>query len=105
MKESVAVAKDADTAKGYSPTKNDNSIHHVRDEPERQLGSLRSVINIIRHDGGKPSVESIATELNGRHTAQRAPALLALQQTHGNLYVQRVVSGIQTKLKGTGGRA
>jgi hypothetical protein len=32
-------------------------------------------------------------------TGERAPALLALQQTHGNRYVQRVVAGIQAKLK------
>ena len=32
------------------------------------------------------------------HTAEHAPALLALQQTHGNRYVQRVVAGIQAKL-------
>jgi hypothetical protein len=32
------------------------------------------------------------------HTTQRTPALLTLQQTHGNRYVQRVVSGIQAKL-------
>jgi hypothetical protein len=32
-------------------------------------------------------------------TVQRASALLALQQTHGNRYVQRVVRGIQAKLK------
>jgi hypothetical protein len=31
-------------------------------------------------------------------TGERAPALLALQQTHGNRYVQRVVTGIQAKL-------
>ncbi len=99
MKESVAVAKEADAKKGVSPTRSDNSIHRVRNEPERQLGSLRDVIGNIRRDGGTPSVESIATELSGMHTAQRAPALLALQQTHGNRYVQRVVSGIQAKLK------
>jgi hypothetical protein len=33
------------------------------------------------------------------HTAERTPVLLALQQTHGNRYVQRVVTGIQAKLK------
>jgi thiol-disulfide isomerase/thioredoxin len=98
MKELVAIAKEADAKKGVSPTKSDNSIHRVRDEPERQLGSLRDVIGNIRRDGGKPSVVSIATELNGMHTAQRAPALLALQRTHGNRYVQRVVSGIPAKL-------
>ncbi|MBE9515177.1 MAG: DUF4157 domain-containing protein [Chloroflexi bacterium] len=57
------------------------------------------VIGDIRRDGGKPSVDSIATELSSMHSIQRAPALLALQQTHGNRYVQRVVSGIQAKLK------
>ncbi|MBE9535501.1 MAG: DUF4157 domain-containing protein [Proteobacteria bacterium] len=99
MKESVAVAKEADAKKGVSPTKSDNSIPHLQDEPERQLGSLGGVIDSIRHDGGTPSVDSIATELSGMPTVQRAPALLALQQTHGNQYVQRVVAGIQAKLK------
>jgi hypothetical protein len=98
MKESVAVAKEADAKKGVSPTKSDNSIQRLRNEPEMQLGSLRDVIDNIRRDGGTPSVESIATELSSRHTAQRAPVLLALQQTHGNRYVQRVVAGIQAKL-------
>ena len=99
MKESVAIAKEGNAKKDFSPTKSsDNSIHRVRNEPERQLGSLRSVIDNIRHDGGTPSVESIATELSNVPTAQRAPALLALQRTHGNQYVQRVVTGIQAKL-------
>jgi len=43
-------------------------------------------------------VESIATHLSSMHAAQRASALLALQCTHGNRYVQRVVAGIQAKL-------
>jgi len=98
MKESVAVAKEADAKKGVSPTRSDNSIPRLRDEPERQLGSLRDVIGNIRRNGGKPSVESIATQLSGMHSIQRAPALLALQKTHGNRYVQRVVTGIQAKL-------
>jgi hypothetical protein len=96
MKESVAIAKEADTKKEFSPT--DNSIHRARNEPDRQLGSLRGVIDNITRNGGKPSVESIATELGSRFAAERAPALLALQQTHGNRYVQRVVTGIQAKL-------
>jgi hypothetical protein len=97
MKESVAVAKEADAKKGVSPT--NSIIPRVRDEPVMQLGSLRGVIGNIRRDGGTPSVDSIAANLSSMHTAQRAPALLALQQTHGNRYVQRVVSGIQAKLK------
>jgi hypothetical protein len=99
MKASVAVAKEADAKKGVSPTRSDKSILRVRNEPERQLGSLKGVIGNITRNGGTPSVESIGTELSGMHTAQRAPALLALQRTHGNRYVQRVVSGIQAKLK------
>jgi hypothetical protein len=99
MKESVAVAKEADAKKGVSPIKSDKSIHRARHEPERQLGSLRGVIGNIRRDGGKPSVDGIATELGSMSSAQRAPVLLALQQTHGNRYVQRVVAGIQAKLK------
>jgi hypothetical protein len=93
MKEAVSLAKEADAKKGVSPTKSsDSSIHRAQNEPERQLGSLRGVIGNIRRDGGTPSVDSIATELSGMHTVQRAPVLLALQQTHGNRYVQRVVS-------------
>jgi hypothetical protein len=99
MKASVAVAKEADAIKGFSPTKSDKSILRVQNEPERQLGSLRGVIDSIRRVGGTPSVDSIATELSSMHTAQRASVLLALQQTHGNRYVQRVVMGIQAKLK------
>jgi hypothetical protein len=99
MKESVAIAKAVDTKKDISPTRSGNSIHRVQHEPDRQLGSLRGVINNIRHDGGMPSLDSIATELSSMHTAQRASVLLALQRTHGNRYVQRVVAGIQAKLK------
>ena len=99
MKESVAIAKEAVAKKDFSPTKSDNSIHLLQHEPKRQLGSLRSVIDNVKHDGGTPSIESIATHLSSMHTAQRAPVLLALQRTHGNWYVQRVVAGIQAKLK------
>jgi hypothetical protein len=100
MKESVAVAKEADAKKRVSPTKNsDSSIQRLRDEPERQLGSLRGVIGNITRNGGTPSVESIATQLISMTSTERAPVLTALQQTHGNQYVQRVVTGVQAKLK------
>ena len=99
MNASVAVTKVAETQKDSSPTRSDNSSHRAQNEPEMQLDSLRGLINTIRLDGGTPSVERIATELSGIHAAQRAPALLALQRTHGNRYVQRVVAGIQAKLK------
>lgn len=98
MKESVAIAKEVDTRKESSPTRSDNSIQRLRDEPERQLGSLRAVIGNIRRNGCTPSVESIATELSVMPSSDRASALLVLQQTHGNHYVQRVVTGIQAKL-------
>jgi hypothetical protein len=78
MKESVAIAKEVDRKKDISSTRSGNSI---------------------TRDGGTPSANSIATELSSMHTAQRASVLLALQRTHGNLYVQRIVTGIQAKLK------
>ena len=78
MKESVAVAKEADAKKGVSSARSDSSIQRVRDEHEMQLGSLRDVIGNIRRNGGKPPAESIATHLSSMHTAQRAPVLLAL---------------------------
>jgi hypothetical protein len=81
-----------------SAHKSDKNIHRVRDKSEGQLDSLRDVIGNIRYDGETPLLESIATNLSRTHTAKRTPALLALQQTHGNQYVQWVVTGIQAKL-------
>jgi hypothetical protein len=98
MKETVTLAKDVDAKKDFSSTRSDKNVHRARNKPERQLGSLGDVIGNIRRDGDTPSIESIATQLSSMHSAQRAPALLALQQTHGNRYVQRVVAGLQAKL-------
>ena len=99
MRRSVSVARMAGTRKRFSSTRRSGkSVRHIQREPERQLDSLKGVIGDIRNDGGTPSVESISTQMSGMHITQRAPALLALQQTHGNQYVQRVVSGIQAKL-------
>ena len=92
------VIKAVDATKEFSPTRSDKNIHSLRNKPERQLGSLMDVIGNIRRDGDTPSVDSIASHLSSMHSAQRAPAPLALQQTHGNRYVQRVVAGIQAKL-------
>jgi len=99
MKESVAIVKEANKKKKFSPTRGDNNIQGLRNKPERQLGSLVGLIGNIRSNGGKPSVENIAMQLSGMHSAERAPALLALQQTHGNRHVQQVVAGIQAKLR------
>ena len=96
MKKSVAVAKQADTKKKFSPATT-NSILRARNEPKRQLGSLRGMISSIRHDGGTPSVDSILTQLS-THTVQRASVLLGLQQTHGNRYVQRQANDKKEKL-------
>jgi hypothetical protein len=88
-----------DATKEFSLARSEKNIQGLQNEPERQLGSLGGVIGSIRRDGGTPSAQSIATHLSSMHTEERAPALSALQQTHGNRYVQRVVSGIQAKLK------
>lgn len=93
------VIKAVDATKEFSPTRSEKNIQGLRDEPDRQLGSLRGVIGNIRRDDDTPSAESIATHLSSMHMAQHAPVLLPLQQTHDNRYVQRVVTGIQAKLK------
>jgi len=98
--ERVAITREADAKKSFSSTcSSKEGTYRVRNEPERQLGSFGAVIGNIRRDGGTPSIENIASELSGMHTAQHAPVLLALQQMHGNRYVQRMVSGIQAKLR------
>ena len=99
MKESVTPVKEVNAKKSFSPIRSDKSVQHVRNESERRLGSLGDVVDNIRRDGGTPSVESIAMQLSSMQAVQRTPVLLALQQTHGNRYVQRVVSGIQAKMK------
>ena len=99
MNESVAITKEADAKKGSSTHRSEEDIHRVKHETERQLGSLGAVIGNIRRDGGTPSADSIATELSALHTPERAPVLSALQQPHDNRYVQRVVAGIQAKMK------
>ena len=99
MKEAVAIAKEGDAKKDFFLKKSDKNDNFVRNESERQLGALMNVINNMRRKDDTPSVDRIATELSGMHTAERASVLLALQRTHGNRYVQRVVAGIQAKLK------
>ena len=97
MKESVVITEEE--KKEFSTTRIDKGVQRVQNESEMRLGSLRGVIGSIRCDGGTPSAESIATHISSMHTTERTPALLALQCTHSNWYVQRVVAGIQAKLK------
>ncbi len=68
MKESVAITKEADAKKSFSPTRSDKSINHARNEPDRQLGSLMDVIDSIRSDGGTPSMKA----LHERHVYRTA---------------------------------
>lgn len=84
MNESVAIVKKADAKQGFSHTTSDKNVHRAQHEHGRQLGSLRDVKYVIKHDGDTPSVESIATNLSSMHTGERAPVLLAVQKTHGN---------------------
>ncbi|NOQ33835.1 MAG: DUF4157 domain-containing protein [Methanosarcinales archaeon] len=97
MKESVVITEEA--KKEFAPNSSDEIVQRAQHESGRQLSPLRGVIGNIQRGGGTPSVDSIAANLSSMHTAQRAPVLSALQQTHGNRYVQRVVAGIQAKLK------
>ena len=65
MKESVAVAKEADAKKGFSPAK-DNSIYRARNESDRQLGSLRSVIGNISGKNGLGVILGVISPLSAR---------------------------------------
>jgi hypothetical protein len=70
VNESVAITKEADAKKSFSPTRNrDESIHRYQTEPEQQLGSLRGVIGDIRRDGSTPWEHCNATERNAYRTA------------------------------------
>jgi hypothetical protein len=102
MKESVSTTKAANVKAEFSPARSNKSAFRARTEPERQLGSLRSVIDTITRDGTTPSAESIAAELSAMQTAQRASVLLGLQRTHGNRYVQRVVAQAKLMVGQTG---
>ena len=46
-----------DAKKEFSLARSGKNIQGLRNEPERQLGSLRGVMDTIRREGGKPSVE------------------------------------------------
>lgn len=65
---------------------NKEHIHNTRNELSGQFEPTWA----IRNDHGTPSIDKIAARLNSMHTNQRANVLLALQQTHGNRYVQRL---------------
>jgi len=96
--ESVALTKDANTKKDFSPFKKPRSIHNALNELKRKHDSLQKVLSNIRSNGSRPSDGDIATELNGTSAADSNSVLLELQKTHGNHYVQRIV-GIQRKLR------
>jgi hypothetical protein len=96
MKEAAVTVKKPAAKKDASTPKQIESIYRM--STEKELGTLKDLVKNISHNGTKPSADSIATELSIMPIAQRASALLGLQRTHGNRYVQRVVAGIQAKL-------
>jgi hypothetical protein len=65
--------------------------------PEKQCCPLKNLIRNMRRSGGRPSIDSLSSELNKLPARNRASALLMLQGAHGNRYVQRTI--VQAKLK------
>jgi hypothetical protein len=66
------------------------------DKPDKQQYPLRNLVKGIWRSGDRPSVDRLSIELNRLPTQGRASALMALEGTYGNRYVQRVIS--QAKL-------
>jgi len=93
MKSTVAAK---DSKKDSLPSKRDKRIYYALNDPKH--GSLKKILNNIKSKGETPSVKNIETEFYGMDAADRNSALLELQRTHGNQYVQKM-AGIQAKLK------
>jgi hypothetical protein len=92
MKDTAGVMKTKDMRSQIS-SEGCNRCNQVETEDtEKQIGTLRDVINGIRADENKPSVDSISSELNVMPASGKTSTLTALQHTHGNSFVQRVIS-------------
>jgi hypothetical protein len=63
---------------------------------EKQCCPLKNLVQNIEQDGGRPSIGRLSLEMSRLPSSDRASALMALQSTRGNRYVQRVVA--QAKL-------
>lgn len=66
------------------------------DRQEKQCCPLRNLVQNMKQEGGKPSIDRMSLGMNRLPSSDRASALMALQSTRGNRYVQRVVA--QAKL-------
>jgi hypothetical protein len=71
--------------------------HNAINKPKMNLNSLQKIVGNIKSKGKTPSAKNMAV-INVITVEDRNTALLELQRTHGNQYVQKVV-GIQKKLK------
>jgi len=74
------------------------SIHNQTElnKPEKQFCPLKNLIHDIR-GGGRLSIDSLSATLNRLPASSYASAIMILQSTRGNRYVQRVIA--QPKLK------
>ena len=95
MNESLSVSKTAD-AKGHDSASPTHTVQPVREGPENDLSALRKTVQRAACDDCGPSDEGIAAELAQMPLAQRASAMMGMQQTLGNRYVGRLA--VQAKL-------
>ena len=65
--------------------------------PSADFGPLRDAIHNVRRNEQNPSIDTISAELISMSQEKRTSTLQALQQTHGNRYVQKLVSRAEPK--------
>ena len=96
MNESGAILKGPNSKrdashKGPARAASKDSNQPVK-SPAADFGPLRDAIHNVRRNEQTPSIDSISEELISMSQEDRTSTLQALQQTHGNRYVQKLVS-------------
>ena len=93
-----ASAIKADPGKG-SKSAGKDARHNIRNRtgPLNETGPLMDLIQGLNWGGERPSMERLAGELASMPLARRQKAVLSMQRTRGNSFVQRLA--IQAKLK------
>jgi hypothetical protein len=86
------------TGENISVPRKDKKNHYPLNTPKKIPKFLKEILGNIKIKGETSSTRLIVAELAGMDAIDSNSALLELQRTHGNQYVQKV-AGIQSKLK------
>lgn len=88
MTRSAESVNETSTKEAIQSKNNENEMG----KPERQCCPLRRLIQDIKQSVGKPSICRLSRGMNQLSASDRASAIKTLQSTHGNRYVQRMVT-------------